>query len=215
MHVILYFILGLYSSLFYSNFISSSLLLSAIHSGTHSKYVHNNLPGIKSPTASRIVAQYQAPDPRHKGFASSSNDLAAIDPFYGPILMKIDTIFAQLGVNDEACKERLLCSMYKNPTQYSPHSNFISAELSRWEEIFWRFLFGVELMEKSVDWQWLFISFSIFCRDVSELKRAPSPNVAVTRFYRYIQAARDGQDHRDCLSVYNLCSINTEQRRKR
>ena len=58
-------------------------------------------------------------------------NLAAIDPFYGPILTKIDTIFAQLGVSEEACKERLLCSMYKNPTQYSPHSNFISAELSR------------------------------------------------------------------------------------
>lgn len=93
----------------------------------HSKYVRGG-PSFKNPTASRIAAQYQAmPDPRNTG-----NNLAAIDPFYGPILTKIDTIFAQLGVNDEPCKERLLCSMYKNPTQYSPHSNFISAELSRW-----------------------------------------------------------------------------------
>lgn len=92
----------------------------------HSKYVATG-PSYKNPTASRIVAQYQAmPDPRQ-----NSNSLASIDPFYGPILTKIDTIFAQLGVNDEPCKERLLCSMYKNPTQYSPHSNFISAELSR------------------------------------------------------------------------------------
>lgn len=92
----------------------------------HSKYVPSG-PGYKNPTASRIAAQYQAmPDPRQNG-----NSLATIDPFYGPILTKIDTIFGQLGVNDEPCKERLLCSMYKNPTQYSPHSNFISAELSR------------------------------------------------------------------------------------
>lgn len=51
-------------------------------------------------------------------------------------------------------------------------------------------------------------------RDASELKRAPNPNVAMARFYKYIQAARDGQDHRDCLSIYNQCTINTEQRRK-
>ena len=95
----------------------------------NSKYVPSG-PGYKNPTASRIAAQYQPaalPDPRQNGPVN----LAAIDPFYGPILTKIDTIFAQLGVSDEACKERLLCSMYKNPTQYSPHSNFISAELSR------------------------------------------------------------------------------------
>lgn len=101
---------------------------STIH--TYSKYVHSG-PSYKNPTASRIVAQYQAmPDPRQNGIQINQN-LAAIDPFYGPILTKIDTIFAQLSVNDEPCKERLLCSMYKNPTQYSPHSNFISAELSR------------------------------------------------------------------------------------
>lgn len=94
----------------------------------HSKYHVQNSVNIKSPTATRIVAQYQAlPDPRQSG------QNAAVDPFYSPILMKIDTIFAQLGIHDEPCKERLLCSMYKNPTQYSPHSNFISAELSRWD----------------------------------------------------------------------------------
>lgn len=93
---------------------------------TISKYAPTG-PTYKNPTASRIAAQYQAyPDPRNNGL-----DLASVDPFYGPILIKIDTIFSQLGVSDEACKERLLCSMYKNPTQYSPHSNFISAELSR------------------------------------------------------------------------------------
>ena len=58
--------------------------------------------------------------------------MAAItDPFYSPILQKIDKILAQLGFDNEACKERLICSMYKNPMKYSPHSNFVSAELSR------------------------------------------------------------------------------------
>ncbi|XP_018796184.1 PREDICTED: uncharacterized protein LOC108973388 isoform X3 [Bactrocera latifrons] len=99
------------------------------------------------------------------------------DPFYSPILLKIDKVVEQLGVTDDLCKERLICSMYKDPTRYSPHSNFVSAELSR---------------------------------DTSELQPVSNPNGAVVRFYRFIQAARDGQDQRDCLRLYPQCNINTE-----
>ncbi|XP_054741325.1 uncharacterized protein LOC129246261 [Anastrepha obliqua] len=99
------------------------------------------------------------------------------DPFYSPILLKIEKIIEQLGVTDDLCKERLICSMYKDPERYSPHSNFVSAELSR---------------------------------DTSELQPVSNPNGAVIRFYRFIQAARDGQDQRDCLRLYPQCSINTE-----
>ncbi|KAJ9578085.1 hypothetical protein L9F63_025053 [Diploptera punctata] len=53
------------------------------------------------------------------------------DPFYSPILQKMDNVFVQLGFNEEACRERLVCSMYKAPARFSPHSNLISAELSR------------------------------------------------------------------------------------
>ncbi|PSN49215.1 hypothetical protein C0J52_16933 [Blattella germanica] len=53
------------------------------------------------------------------------------DPFYSPILQKMDNVFVQLGFNEEACRERLVCSMYKTPARFSPHSNLISAELSR------------------------------------------------------------------------------------
>ncbi|XP_067619142.1 uncharacterized protein Osi17 isoform X2 [Eurosta solidaginis] len=99
------------------------------------------------------------------------------DPFYSPILLKIDKIIEQLGITDEHCKERVVCSMYKDPTRYSPHSNFVSAELSR---------------------------------DTNELQPVSNPNGAVVRFYRFIQAARDGQDQKDCLSLYSQCNINTE-----
>ncbi|KAJ9577060.1 hypothetical protein L9F63_006340, partial [Diploptera punctata] len=54
------------------------------------------------------------------------------DPFYSPILQKMDNVFVQLGFNEEACRERLVCSMYKAPARFSPHSNLISAELSRY-----------------------------------------------------------------------------------
>jgi hypothetical protein len=54
------------------------------------------------------------------------------DPFYSPILQKMDNVFAQLGFNEEACRERLVCSMYKSPARFSPHSNLVSAQLSRY-----------------------------------------------------------------------------------
>lgn len=54
-----------------------------------------------------------------------------IDPFYSPILSKLDNIFHQMGYVDEPCKERMVCNMYRDPLKYSPHSNYVSVELSR------------------------------------------------------------------------------------
>ncbi|GJQ85513.1 hypothetical protein Trydic_g23099 [Trypoxylus dichotomus] len=97
------------------------------------------------------------------------------DPFYTPILEKIDQILLNIGYTEEPCRERLICSMYKNPPKFSPHSNLLSAELSR-----------------------------------DDLEKPTSTSAAVIRFYRYVQAARDGQDQRDCLRLYPACVINTE-----
>ncbi|XP_059610875.1 uncharacterized protein LOC132257853 [Phlebotomus argentipes] len=116
-------------------------------------------------------------DPQHQQNLVRNGTLL-VDPFYGPILQRIDKIFLQMGITDESCKERLICSMYKNPTRFSPHSNFISAELSR---------------------------------DTTELQKPTSTNAAVIRFYKYVQAARDGQDQGDCLRHYPQCAINTER----
>ncbi|GLH08722.1 uncharacterized protein GBIM_13910, partial [Gryllus bimaculatus] len=99
------------------------------------------------------------------------------DPFYSPILQRMDNVFVGLGFNEEACRERLVCSMYKNPPKFSPHSNLISNELSR---------------------------------DASELQKPAVQNSAVARFHRYVQAARDGQEQRDCLRLYPACTVNTE-----
>ncbi|XP_017770617.1 PREDICTED: uncharacterized protein LOC108558269 [Nicrophorus vespilloides] len=121
--------------------------------------VHRTQP-INSPV-------YQAPIPPKPVF----------DAFYSPILEKIDKVLIELGFHDEACRERLVCSMYKNPSKFSPHSNLISAELSR---------------------------------EASELQKPTSSNSAVIRFYKYVQAARDGQDKRDCMRLYPTCAIVTE-----
>ncbi|KAF7407983.1 hypothetical protein HZH66_002520 [Vespula vulgaris] len=53
------------------------------------------------------------------------------DEYYGPIISRLEEIFVQLRFFDESCRERLVCSMYKNPSIYSPHSNLVSNELSR------------------------------------------------------------------------------------
>lgn len=53
------------------------------------------------------------------------------DSFYSPILEKIDAVLNELQFTEEPCRERLICSMYKNPVRFSPHSNLVSAELSR------------------------------------------------------------------------------------
>lgn len=97
--------------------------------------------------------------------------------FYGPILKRLDRVFLELGFSDEPCKERLVCSMYKAPARFSPHSNLVSAEISR---------------------------------DPSELEKPVFSNPAVIRFYRYVEAARLGQEGKDCLSLFPSCPLLTE-----
>lgn len=71
------------------------------------------------------------------------------DPFYSPILQKIDKILNELKFTEEPCRERLICSMYKNPAKFSPHSNLISAELSRLVQIeyFSKYLYELNLFK--------------------------------------------------------------------
>ncbi|XP_070165045.1 uncharacterized protein Osi17 [Polyergus mexicanus] len=98
------------------------------------------------------------------------------DEYYGSIIERLDVIFGQLRFYEETCKEMLVCSMYKNPTEYSPHSNLVSNELSR---------------------------------DPQELKSSVTDSVYTQRFYRYLNAARHGQDGGDCLRTYP-CNNNNE-----
>lgn len=57
----------------------------------------------------------------------------------------------------------------------------------------------------------LYQNFLTCCRDPTELQKPSSVNTAVVRYYRYVQAARDGQDLKDCLRIYAACAINTEK----
>ncbi|XP_050081552.1 uncharacterized protein LOC126568910 isoform X1 [Anopheles aquasalis] len=129
----------------------------------------------------KLIAKQQA-IVNQQAFAQEGVTPRPVDPFYSPILARLDKVFNSLGIVDENCRERLVCSMYKSPVKYSPHSNYVSAELSR---------------------------------DASELQKPTSTNAAVVRFYRYVQAARDGQDQRDCHRLYSQCTINMEKKKKK
>ncbi|KAM8705228.1 hypothetical protein ACLKA7_009653 [Drosophila subpalustris] len=129
--------------------------------------------------AEQRLIQQQQQILEHQPFVQDGQPLYPLnyDPFYSPILLKIDKIIEQLGVKNDLCKERIVCNMYKDPATYSPHSNFLSAELSR---------------------------------DTSELEPVTHANEAVRRFYRLIQAARDGQEQKDCQSLYPQCNMQAK-----
>lgn len=107
---------------------------------------------------------------------SSSLLLTNYDPFYSPLLSRLDAVFQQLGLDsakDEKCREKLVCLMYSNPAKYAPYSNLVSAQLSR---------------------------------ELNELKKPTSDNPDILRFFRYMRSAKDGQDGIDCELSYKECS---------
>jgi len=62
---------------------------------------------------------------------AQQEDVDSFDPFYSPLLSRIDSIFMHLGFSEEGCKERAVCSIYKYPVKYAPYSNLLSAQLSK------------------------------------------------------------------------------------
>ncbi|XP_050070086.1 uncharacterized protein LOC126558166 isoform X2 [Anopheles maculipalpis] len=105
---------------------------------------------------------------------SSSLLLTNYDPFYSPLLSRLDAIFAQMGLSnkEEQCRQRLVCLMYANPAKYAPYSNLISAQLSR---------------------------------ELDELRKPTNDNPDILRFFKYMRAAKDGQDGVNCDAHYKDC----------
>lgn len=115
---------------------------------------------------------------------ASSMILSNYDPFYSPLLSRLDGIFARLGLapaensvdeNIEACREQLICLMYASPAKFAPYSNLVSAQLSR---------------------------------ELNELRRPVSDNPEILRFFKYMKAARRGQETSDCMYAYPTCTAN-------
>ncbi|XP_050685145.1 uncharacterized protein LOC126979714 [Leptidea sinapis] len=106
--------------------------------------------------------------------AAQDPDTIAAEKFYGSLLDKVDTILNPLGAIESGCKERAICSLYRDPFNHAPYSNLVSNELSK---------------------------------DSSELL-PPADSKMALNYYRYVQAARDGQEQKDCLSLYPNCNID-------
>ncbi|CAG7714115.1 unnamed protein product [Allacma fusca] len=75
-------------------------------------------------------------EPQESGFkyvpsTALQLEVENFDPFYSPLLSRIDSIFMHLGFTDEGCRERAVCSIYKSPVKYAPYSNLLSAQLSK------------------------------------------------------------------------------------
>nr|XP_033341134.1 uncharacterized protein LOC117229081 isoform X2 [Megalopta genalis] len=104
---------------------------------------------------------------------TSSLMLTNYDPFYSPLLSRLDAVFSRLGHTTEGCREYTVCAMYRSPARYAPYSNLVSAQLSR---------------------------------ELNELRRPSSDNPDVLRFFRYMKAAKDGQDGVKCEEAYTNCA---------
>lgn len=107
--------------------------------------------------------------------------LAAMDPetqaaekFYGPMVERVEKILTPMGAFEPGCKERAICTLYKDPFQHTPYSNLVSNELSK---------------------------------DSKELL-PPADSKFALRYYKYVQAARNGQENKDCINVHKDCNID-------
>ncbi|XP_011314636.1 uncharacterized protein Osi24 isoform X3 [Fopius arisanus] len=105
---------------------------------------------------------------------TSSLLLTNYDPFYSPLLSRLDAVFSRLGYTTESCREYAVCAMYRSPARYAPYSNLVSAQLSR---------------------------------ELNELRRPSTDNPDVLRFFKYMKAAKDGQDGIKCEKAYSGCDI--------
>ncbi|XP_034179146.2 protein Osi24 isoform X3 [Osmia lignaria lignaria] len=108
---------------------------------------------------------------------TSSLLLTNYDPFYSPLLSRLDAVFSRLGHTTEGCREYAVCAMYRSPARFAPYSNLVSAQLSR---------------------------------ELNELRRPSSDNPDVLRFFRYMKAAKDGQDGVKCEDAYSKCAVARE-----
>ncbi|XP_017103920.2 uncharacterized protein Osi24 isoform X2 [Drosophila bipectinata] len=140
-------------------------------SGSSSSLGGGGAPGMTKKPAPAVMNTFQS----FQKVPSSSLLLSNYDPFYSPLLSRLDSVFAQLKLNpeNEACREKLICLMYANPAKYAPYSNLVSAQLSR---------------------------------ELNELRKPTSDNPDILRFFKYMRAAKDGQDGVDCDQSFAKCT---------
>ncbi|PSN43135.1 hypothetical protein C0J52_17080 [Blattella germanica] len=134
--------------------------------GAGSKLTYSSLPSGAQHHYGSYYTRHQQPTKKqdYKVFhniPSSSLLLTNYDPFYSPLLSRLDSVFKQLGYESESCRERLVCAMYNNPA-----------------------------------------------KELNELRKPSTDNPEILRFFRYMKAAKDGQDSQDCIRMYPGCTAS-------
>lgn len=93
--------------------------------------------------------------------------------------------------------------MYKNPAKFAPYSNLISAQLSRYLPSSRVSLFCAYASQVTKKGK---VNFLLFFRELNELRKPSTDNPDILRFFKYMKAAKDGQDGVECSREYPGCS---------
>jgi hypothetical protein len=57
-----------------------------------------------------------------------------------------------------------------------------------------------------------YVESSVSCfRELNELRKPSTDNPEILRFFRYMKAAKDGQDRADCIKTYTGCLSSSAQ----
>ena len=111
---------------------------------------------------------------------TASQPIQPDEPFYSPMIHKMDEIFNNIGFNDEPCRKRLICSMYKTPENFSPYSNYISNELSKYEQFFkvqkkfWDLFNSCLILGTWTSWKYQFTMTMNMCCSFSNICKQPA-----------------------------------------
>ncbi|XP_052744992.1 uncharacterized protein LOC112052972 [Bicyclus anynana] len=81
--------------------------------------------------SNRVKAETELVRQQQEILAAQDPDSIAAEKFYGSLLERVDIILGSIGAKDPGCKERAVCSLYRDPFKHAPYSNLVSNELSK------------------------------------------------------------------------------------
>ncbi|KAI5645717.1 DM4/DM12 family domain-containing protein [Phthorimaea operculella] len=141
--------------------------------------------------------------------------MIAIGKFYGALLDKVDKILQAMGAKDPECRERAVFLLYNDPFKHAIEKVY-GALLDKVDKILQAMgAKDPECRERAVcllyndpfkHAPYSNLVSNELSKDSKELIPAGDSKNA-QRYFDYVQAARDGQEGKDCLNIYPKCNI--------